>query len=92
LTGGGKITLTHPVVDSDGHWLEFGPAIGEHLERVAGRGVVDAFNSRNGRIVRDLELTVEQRRDARRPQQGWWTFPTRNTLDRATGDGPASAL
>jgi predicted TIM-barrel fold metal-dependent hydrolase len=80
--------LTHPVVDSDGHWLEFGPAIGKYLERVAGRGVVDAFNSRNGRIVRDLELTVDQRRDAGRPQQGWWTFPTRNTLDRATAMVP----
>ena len=83
-----RARLTHPVVDSDGHWLEFGPAIGEYLERVAGRGVVDAFNSRNGRIVRDLELTVDQRRDARRPQQGWWTFPTRNTLDRATAMVP----
>ena len=51
-----RARLTHPVVDSDGHWLEFGPAIGEYLERVAGRGVVEAFNSRNGRIVRDLEL------------------------------------
>ena len=33
-----RARLTHPVVDSDGHWLEFGPAIGEYLERVAGRG------------------------------------------------------
>ena len=83
-----RARLSHPVVDSDGHWLEFAPAICEYLERVAGRGVVEAFNSRNGRVARDLELTVEQRRDLRRPQQGWWTFPTRNTLDRATAMVP----
>jgi len=34
-----RARLTHPVVDSDGHWLEFGPAITEYLERVGGRGV-----------------------------------------------------
>src|ERR1700687_266617 len=79
-----RARLSHPVVDSDGHWLEFAPAICEYLERVGGRGVVEAFRLRNERVVRDLELTVEQRRDARRPQQGWWPFPTRNTLDRAT--------
>lgn len=79
-----RARLSHPVIDSDGHWLEFTPAICDYLERVGGRGVLEAFKLRNERIVRDLELSVDERRDARRPQQGWWVFPTRNTLDRAT--------
>jgi predicted TIM-barrel fold metal-dependent hydrolase len=79
-----RARLSHPVIDSDGHWLEFGPAISEYLERVGGRGVLEAFTSRNGRILRDLALTLDERRDARRAQQTWWSFPTRNTLDRAT--------
>jgi len=79
-----RARLTHPVIDSDGHWLEFTPAVAEYFERVAGRNAAEAFLARNARVARDLELTVEQRREMRRPQQGWWTFPTRNTLDRAT--------
>ncbi len=79
-----RARLNHPVIDSDGHWLEFGPAITEYLERVGGRGMLEAFNSRNGRILHDLALTLDERRDARRAQQSWWSFPTRNTLDRAT--------
>ena len=38
-----RARLSHPVIDSDGHWLEFGPAITEYLERVGGRGVLEAF-------------------------------------------------
>ena len=79
-----RARLSHPVIDSDGHWLEFAPAITEYIERVAGRDVLEAFNARNGRILRDLELPLDQRLDARRPQQSWWSFPTRKTLDRAT--------
>jgi predicted TIM-barrel fold metal-dependent hydrolase len=83
-----RAKLNHPVIDSDGHWLEFGPVISEYLERVGGRSLVEAFNSRNDKVVRDLKLTLEERRDTRRPQQAWWAFPTKNTLDRATATLP----
>jgi hypothetical protein len=28
--------LKHPVIDADGHWLEFGPIIVEQLEKIGG--------------------------------------------------------
>jgi hypothetical protein len=45
------------VVDSDGHWLEFSRR--SRVPERGGRGVAGRL-TRNGRIVRDLELTVEQ--------------------------------
>lgn len=83
-----RARLSHPVIDADGHWLEFGPVICDYLERVGGRGLAEAFRSRDEKVVRDLRLTLEERRDLRRPQQAWWAFPTRNTLDRATAMVP----
>src|SRR5579885_2302420 len=83
-----RARLSHPVIDSDGHWLEFGPVICEYLERVGGRSLAEAFRSRDEKVVRDLRLPLEERREMRRPQQAWWAFPTRNTLDRATAMVP----
>jgi hypothetical protein len=28
--------LSHPVIDSDGHWMEYEPAIAEYVEKVLG--------------------------------------------------------
>jgi predicted TIM-barrel fold metal-dependent hydrolase len=83
-----RARLSHPVIDSDGHWLEFGPVISEYLERVGGRGLAEAFRSRSDKVMQDLRMTVEERRQAYRPQEAWWSFPTRNTLDRATAMVP----
>ena len=35
--------IGHPVIDADGHWLEFGPSITEYLKEVAGQGVAIHF-------------------------------------------------
>ena len=29
--------IGHPVIDADGHWLEFGPSINDYLREVAGQ-------------------------------------------------------
>lgn len=29
--------LPHPVIDSDAHWLEFGPMMKERIAKIAGR-------------------------------------------------------
>ena len=31
--------IGHPVIDADGHWLEFGPSINDYLKEVAGQKV-----------------------------------------------------
>ena len=31
-----RARLTHPIIDADGHWLEFGPFVNEQLRRIGG--------------------------------------------------------
>jgi predicted TIM-barrel fold metal-dependent hydrolase len=76
--------LNHPVIDADGHYLEFGPSILDYLKQVAGDRVAAAFEGRNGRVAHVLNQTPDERRAQRRAQEAWWAAPTKNTRDRAT--------
>ena len=76
--------LSHPVIDADGHWLEFGPSIYDYLKEVAGQRVVDSFRQRAHYVQKSLAMTPEERAQTRRAQEAFWGLPTRNTLDRAT--------
>ena len=38
--------LKHPVIDSDGHWLEFGPTILKYMEKVGGKKAFEGLKSR----------------------------------------------
>ena len=35
--------LNHPIVDADGHWLEYGPVFAEQMRKVGGDLAADAF-------------------------------------------------
>jgi predicted TIM-barrel fold metal-dependent hydrolase len=76
--------LNHPVIDSDGHWVEYFPVMLEYLRKVAGDKAVDGMKSGDEIVGRIVTMSLEQRRHERRAQQSWWPFPTRNTRDRAT--------
>src|SRR5215469_12810273 len=76
--------LNHPVVDSDGHWVEYFPVLLEYLRKVAGNQAVEGMKSGDEIVGRIVTMSLEQRRNERRAQQSWWPFPTRNTRDRAT--------
>jgi predicted TIM-barrel fold metal-dependent hydrolase len=76
--------IGHPVIDADGHWLEFGPSINEYLKEVAGQQVVDSFRRRGSYVQKSLSMTPEERAQTRRAQEAFWGVPARNTLDRAT--------
>jgi predicted TIM-barrel fold metal-dependent hydrolase len=76
--------IGHPVIDADGHWLEFGPSINDCLKEVAGQGAVDAFRRRGGYVQKSLGMTPEERAQTRRAQEAFWGVPAKNTLDRAT--------
>ena len=44
-----KARLDHPIIDADGHWIEYGPVFIEELRRVAGGDAVEGWNAvRNG--------------------------------------------
>jgi predicted TIM-barrel fold metal-dependent hydrolase len=76
--------LDHPVVDADGHQIEYLPLVRDLLVEDAGEEVAAAFDVvlGAGAIIRDL--TPAQRRDLGITRPPWWGLPAANTLDRAT--------
>src|SRR5258706_4208622 len=78
--------LKHPVIDADGHWIEFEPTLLDYLKQVGGPTMVDRFR-RNEYATSSRswsQMTLEERRARRSMQPSWWAFPTKNSLDRAT--------
>src|SRR5262249_55623217 len=78
-----RARLNHPVIDCDGHWVEFGPQLNDYLKRVGGSKALDGFKSRPTEVWH-LTIPLQERRERRLDQPAWWGMPTRNTLDRAT--------
>ncbi len=76
--------LGHPVIDADGHWLEFAPVLSDALERIGGEPAVRALKMGGSRVRGSLAMTVAERRDNGLAQEAFWGAPTRNTRDRAT--------
>ncbi|MDG2336261.1 MAG: amidohydrolase family protein [Myxococcota bacterium] len=78
-----RANLDHPVIDGDGHLVEYLPAVREHIVDLAGPGLAadleTVFNA--ARLTQDLE--IEQRRALGLFRMSWWAFPTANSLDRA---------
>src|SRR5260370_18614571 len=79
-----RASLKHPVIDADGHWLEFGPIIVEQLEKFGGKRAVEGFRAFNGRVSKRLTASEEDRKRRRRAQEAFWALPKKNTRDRAT--------
>ena len=75
--------LNHPVIDSDGHWVEFGPQLNDYLKRIGGSRALEGFKSRPTEVWH-LTIPLQERRERRLDQPIWWGMPSRNTLDRAT--------
>lgn len=80
--------LGYPVIDADGHYIEFGPSILDYMRKVAGPRVADAFMMTGERVAESIQMTVAERRDRGIAQEAFWPTPTRNTLDRATATLP----
>ncbi len=76
--------LSHPVIDADGHWVEFSPVVAESLRRIGGDRAADGFKMVEGLINRILSFTDDERRARRAAQQAWWSFPTAKAIDGAT--------
>jgi predicted TIM-barrel fold metal-dependent hydrolase len=83
-----RARLGHPVIDSDGHDVEYLPLVREELRALAGQSAVDRFELmvKGAQLVRGLD-------DATRRAQGmmripWWGLPAENTVDRATAMFP----
>src|SRR3989454_1578390 len=80
--------LDHPVIDGDGHWVEFDPVFSERLRKVGGDKAAEGFLAAMKTTTDALSMTVAERRRRRVAQPGFWTRQASNTLDRATAMMP----
>src|ERR1700730_6594159 len=87
-----RARLSYPVIDADGHMLEFEPTFLEYLEQVGGPKIVERYiavcerNSKRG--FNWYEMSQQERHDTRTARPSWWALPAKNTLDRATATLP----
>jgi predicted TIM-barrel fold metal-dependent hydrolase len=80
--------LKHPVVDADGHWLEYGPVFSEQMRKVGGDKAADGFVAAQKTSSDALRMSVDERRRRRVGQQSFWNRQAENTRDRATAMMP----
>jgi hypothetical protein len=80
----------HPIIDSDGHVVEFEPALLDYIRDAGGTKVLERYKTAfdTAFYFRWNHLTREQRRDQRAPRPVFWPYPAKNTLDRATAAMP----
>src|SRR5258708_4236945 len=83
-----RAKLNHPVIDGDGHWVEYDPVFAEQMRKVGGDKAADGFLKAMAATRDALVLSVEERRRRRVAMPGFWTRQTANTLDRATAMMP----
>jgi predicted TIM-barrel fold metal-dependent hydrolase len=86
-----RARLNHPVIDVDGHTVEFTPAFFDYLRDVGGSSVVERYRAAGfgfGCAPDWYHLTPAERVRRRAARPPWWALPTRNTLDRATATLP----
>ena len=79
-----RARLTHPVIDADGHWLEYGPVVSEQLRKIGGEAAATGFLSIGRQVREALTMSVADRQHRRISQEAFWSSPARNTRDRAT--------
>jgi hypothetical protein len=80
-----RARLKHPVIDSDGHTVEFQPALRDYIRKIGGAKGAERYRSDGANWYK---MSAEQRRAERPLRPPWWALPTKNTRDRATASFP----
>ncbi len=83
-----RAKLKHPIIDGDGHWVEYDPVFAEQMRKVGGDKAADGFLQAMDVTRESLALGVAERRRRQVAMPGFWTRQTANTLDRATAMMP----
>ena len=84
-----RAELGHPVVDGDGHWVEYYPVMTDALRRIGGDLAVAGYAHFGRMVAENVGLTDAERRARNAAHESWWAVPTANALDRATAMMPA---
>src|SRR4051812_23247469 len=80
--------LKHPVVDADGHWLEFVPVFSDKMRKAVGDKAADGFRAAMHTTTEALKMTQHARNERRVAIPNFWNRQAENTLDRATAMMP----
>ena len=80
--------LKHPVIDGDGHWVEYAPVFGDRIRKAVGNLGADGFLEAQRRIPTSLKLSPAERAQRGVGMEGFWGRQSTNTLDRATAMMP----
>lgn len=81
--------LGHPVIDSDGHLIEFMPMVRDHVVELGGESMAATIDAMVGGLHNVGAVPGAERRQLGRWRSPWWGVPTANTLDRASAILPA---
>jgi len=76
--------LSHPIIDADGHWIEYSPVMRAEFKRIGGDAAAEAFDLASSRVPGSLKLSVAERGRRRVGMESFWSSPSENVLDRAT--------
>jgi predicted TIM-barrel fold metal-dependent hydrolase len=79
-----RADLKHPIIDADGHWIEYHPVFAEKMRKVAGSKAADGFLASQRRIPDALRLSIAERKQRGIGMEGYWSRQSTNTRDRAT--------
>ena len=84
-----RAKLNHPVVDCDGHYIEFMPYYMDFVKEVAGSEMVETFRQNRigqGRLPSSAwhNMSREQRQHQLRWCRPYYAVPTKLVKDRAT--------
>jgi predicted TIM-barrel fold metal-dependent hydrolase len=80
--------LKHPIIDGDGHWVEYNPVFAERVRKAAGDKAAQGFLQSQRRIPDALKLSIDERKQRGIAMEGYWTRQSTNTRDRATAMMP----
>ncbi len=80
--------LDHPVIDADGHVIEYYPLVRDFLVEEAGESVAERLDMTMGGGARFRDLPFDRKHEFGAFRYTWWGLPSRNTLDRATAIAP----
>lgn len=80
--------IDHPIIDGDGHLLEYTPLVRDFLVEIAGEDIAKSFDQMTGGSALARQVPLEAKRGLGMTRFAWWGVPATNTLDRATAMMP----
>jgi len=64
--------IDHPIVDGDGHWVEYDPVFSDKMRKAGGDLAAEGFLKAMGKARELLSMSVADRHEMRMGQQAFW--------------------